>query len=137
MIFVVERQIGRREFINVLLSVRRQGCHQSRNIGIATQQEAPPFPVVGVWVNRALSSDNLPLVLRLRGGESPRWRRLRFRPGLARTRSVRCSRRFVFLLCNLQENQTEPHEQETERGREDRNAQQKTADEQHPSYNTH
>src|SRR5712691_5006155 len=129
MSFVDERQIGRREFINVLLPVRRQGRHQSRNIGIVTQQEAPPFPVVGVWVNRALSIDNLPLLLRLGGGESPRWRRLPFRLGLARTRSIRCSRRSGFLLCDLQENQTTPHEQETERGREGRNAQRKTADE--------
>ena len=59
------------------------------------------------------------------------------RLGLARTRSIRCRRRFVSLLCNLQENQAEPHEQETERGREHRNAQQKTADQQHPSCNTH
>ena len=137
MIFVVERQIGRREFIDVLLSVRRQHCHQSRDIGIVAQQQTPSFPVIGTWANRALSIDNLPLLRRLRGGESPVWRRLPLRLGLARTRSIRCRRRFVFLLCNLQENQAEPHEQETERGREQRNAQQKTADQQHPSCNTH
>ena len=44
----------------------------------------------------------------------------------------------IFLFfCNLQENQAEPHAQETERGRELRNAQRKTADQQHPPCNTH
>src|SRR5258708_33530553 len=110
MIFVVERQIGRREFIDVFLSVRRQHCHQSRNIGIVTKQETPPFPVIGTWVNRALSIDNLPLLRRLRGGESPVWRRrLPLRLELARMRSIGCSQRSVFLLCNLQDNQTETH----------------------------